>query len=68
MGSDTSYAALMLRDGPSCYLCGQPDDLSDPLEVEHVKPRSAGGSDALSNLALAHRSCNRAKATHAVPR
>lgn len=34
---------------------------ADPLEVEHRKPRAAGGTDGLGNLALAHRSCNQAK-------
>jgi 5-methylcytosine-specific restriction endonuclease McrA len=60
------FAALVLRDGPVCYLDGQPPDDDDPLEIEHRKPRAAGGSDDLSNLALAHRSCNQAKGTRAV--
>lgn len=52
------------RDGWRCHLCGQrvsdrpwsgqPDDAT----VDHLVPRSEGGSDKLSNLALAHNRCN----------
>lgn len=59
-------AALALRDGPYCYIDGQPEDPDDPFEIEHVVPRSAGGSDDLTNLRLAHRSCNRTKGTNNV--
>lgn len=61
-----AFAALQIRDGNSCYLCGQAPDGDDPLEIEHVKPRTAGGSDDPSNLRLAHRSCNQAKGVKAV--
>lgn len=61
MLSDPAFVALMLRDDAVCWLCGQGDDPADPLEVEHRKPRAAGGADELANLALAHRSCNQAK-------
>lgn len=70
----TVIAMIALRDGPNCYLCGEPEDawgLDDPFEVEHVRPRAAGGGgdvDDISNLALAHRSCNRDKGTSAVIR
>ena len=60
------FIALLARDGSACYLCKQPADESDPLEIEHVRPRAAGGTDDLGNLRLAHRSCNRTKGTHAV--
>lgn len=62
-------AALVLRDGPVCYIDGQPEDPDDPFEIEHVVPRAAGGGgdlNDLSNLRLAHRSCNRVKGTNAV--
>jgi len=61
-----TLAALTLRDGSTCYLCGQGLDLDDPFEIEHRKPVSAGGLDDLDNLAIAHRSCNRTKGTKAV--
>jgi RNA-directed DNA polymerase len=59
-------AAIALRDGGNCYLCHQPEDADDPFEIEHVKPVRFGGTDHVSNLRLAHRSCNRHKGTHAV--
>lgn len=63
-----TIAAIVMRDGGACYICGQGQDALDPWEVEHVKPKALGGSDELDNLALAHRSCNRAKGIAAVIR
>lgn len=55
------FAVLAYRDGNRCYICGQPNERRDPFEIEHVRSRRDGGTDDLANLALAHRSCNRAK-------
>jgi 5-methylcytosine-specific restriction endonuclease McrA len=41
-----------------CVYCGAKDV---PLEIEHVDPRSRGGSDRVSNLVLACHPCNQAK-------
>jgi 5-methylcytosine-specific restriction endonuclease McrA len=41
-----------------CVYCGKTDT---PLEVEHIIPKSRGGSDRLSNLTLACHGCNQAK-------
>jgi 5-methylcytosine-specific restriction endonuclease McrA len=41
-----------------CAYCQQP---SAKLQVEHLIPRSRGGSDRISNLVLACDTCNRAK-------
>ncbi|MEA5497824.1 RNA-guided endonuclease IscB [Limnoraphis robusta] len=41
-----------------CVYCGAKDV---PLEIEHVEPRSRGGSNRVSNLALACHPCNQAK-------
>ncbi len=52
------------RYGSVCWLCHQPIDLTVPrtqpggLSVDHVTPRSKGGTDDLWNLRPAHRSCN----------
>lgn len=55
----------MARDGTACAICGDPLDrhLRDPLHgkyitFDHIIPRRDGGSDALTNLRLAHRRCN----------
>lgn len=41
-----------------CAYCGK---TNTPLEVEHIIPKSRGGSDRLSNLTLACHDCNQAK-------
>lgn len=46
------------RDGAHCAYCGRVDD---HLEVDHVLPRSQGGTDALMNLVLACQECNARK-------
>jgi 5-methylcytosine-specific restriction endonuclease McrA len=60
------FTHLLLRDGATCYLCGQGVDSADPFQIEHVMSRAHGGSDDLTNLRLAHGSCNRAKGTRSV--
>tara|TARA_R110000868_G_scaffold343404_2_gene604426 strand:- start:1422 stop:1793 length:372 start_codon:yes stop_codon:yes gene_type:complete len=59
---------LAQRDGNKCGICGKRVDTSlssgprgDDLgpSIDHVIPRSKGGSDDLANLRLAHWSCNR---------
>jgi len=62
---------LRERDGDKCALCSKrmlfdvttgPRGGSDKgATVDHVLPRSHGGSNDLSNLQLAHWSCNRSK-------
>jgi len=54
------------RDEKRCHLCGgdvlarcESEDLSASLD--HVVPRSKGGTDYPSNIKLAHLSCNKAR-------
>lgn len=49
---------LLFKWGRTCAYCGVQNV---PLEVEHIQPRSKGGSDRVSNLTLACHSCNQAK-------
>ncbi|WP_276959237.1 RNA-guided endonuclease IscB [Allomeiothermus silvanus] len=49
---------LLEKWGRRCAYCGTE---GVPLEVEHIVPRSRGGSDRVSNLTLACRACNQAK-------
>ena len=49
---------LLEKWARTCAYCGAQDV---PLEVEHIHPRSKGGSDRVSNLTLACRPCNQAK-------
>ena len=52
------------RDGWVCHLCDEPvdrvADFNDDLapSLDHLQPRSKGGSDDPDNLATAHRLCN----------
>ena len=54
---------LLEKWGRQCVYCKKPDV---PLQVEHIHPRSKGGSDRVSNLTLACQDCNQAKGTQAV--
>jgi 5-methylcytosine-specific restriction endonuclease McrA len=42
----------------TCAYCGKTDI---PLEIEHIVPKSKGGSNRVSNLTLACTECNRKK-------
>lgn len=56
--------ALYERDNWTCHLCGEPVDpradfnANDYPSLDHVTPRSLGGSDEPDNLRTAHRGCN----------
>ena len=46
-----------------CAYCGARDL---PLQIEHIVPKARGGTDRVSNLALACEPCNRQKGTRAL--
>ena len=53
-------AIVIARDMPGpCGICGQP--LTEPIEVDHIRPRHHGGGDNVENLRACHRSCNRSR-------
>ena len=54
---------LLEKWGRKCAYCGAS---SVPLEIDHIHPRSKGGSDRVSNLALACRTCNQKKGNRPV--
>lgn len=49
---------LLEKWNRTCTYCGAKDT---KLEIEHIKPRSKGGSNRVSNLCLACTSCNQKK-------
>jgi 5-methylcytosine-specific restriction endonuclease McrA len=49
---------LLEKFNRTCVYCGAKEV---PLEVEHIHPRSKGGSNRISNLTLACRPCNQKK-------
>jgi 5-methylcytosine-specific restriction endonuclease McrA len=54
---------LLEKWGGKCAYCDAQDV---PLEIDHIHPRSKGGSDRVSNLTLACRPCNQRKANRDV--
>ena len=63
-------AALRARDGDDCWRCGRPMRFEGPpnrgraATIEHLRPRSQGGTGALDNLRLCHVGCNRHLGAH----
>lgn len=61
------WAAVYRRDiANPCQLCGDMMTGLDPvnLQVDHVIPWSAGGSDRTDNLRLVHPLCNARRSNH----
>jgi 5-methylcytosine-specific restriction endonuclease McrA len=54
---------LLGKWGRKCAYC---DAQNVPLKIDHIHPRSKGGSNRVSNLTLACRSCNQRKANRDV--
>ncbi|NEO81134.1 RNA-guided endonuclease IscB [Moorena sp. SIO4G3] len=54
---------LLAKWGNNCVYCGAIDT---PLEVEHIIPKSKGGSNRVSNLTLACRCCNQKKGNNPI--
>jgi 5-methylcytosine-specific restriction endonuclease McrA len=49
---------LLAKWGHKCAYCGAQDV---PLNIDHIRPRSRGGTDRVSNLCIACVPCNQAK-------
>lgn len=49
-------ALIAARDGWQCVYCG-----GEAESLDHLKPRSRGGADAVANLVCACRRCNSAR-------
>ncbi len=60
VGRKNSYVkekrSILKRDGSTCFYCGKA--LEDDITLEHLIPLTAGGINNLSNMVLAHESCN----------
>lgn len=52
--------AVYERDGYKCRHCGK-SDLTENLEIDHIKPISKGGKSTYDNLQTLCRSCNKNK-------
>jgi 5-methylcytosine-specific restriction endonuclease McrA len=51
-------ARAVRANATTCWLCGKPFTQDDPPVADHVLPRAEGGTDHITNLRAAHRSCN----------
>lgn len=51
-------AAVFVRDGHKCVLCGATED----LQIDHIHPQGRGGGDEPENLRVLCRTCNCRKA------
>lgn len=60
--------ALYLRDGLACAWCGASVEDGARLSLDHVRPYSAGGSNAPSNLVTACLRCNSARGARSADR
>ncbi|AOX02430.1 HNH endonuclease [Moorena producens PAL-8-15-08-1] len=54
---------LLEKWGRECAYCGKQ---SVPLQIEHIYPKSKGGSDRISNLCLACDKCNQRKGNKSI--
>ncbi|MEM7578507.1 MAG: RNA-guided endonuclease IscB [Cyanobacteria bacterium P01_A01_bin.80] len=54
---------LLFKWGRECTYCGKKDV---PLQIEHIHPKSKGGSNRISNLCLSCERCNQKKGTKPV--
>ena len=54
---------LLEKWGRKCAYCGTKDV---PLQLEHIHPKSKGGSDRISNLTLACEKCNQEKGNSSI--
>lgn len=54
---------VMIRDGYTCAYCGITDV---PLQLDHIHPRSKGGSDLPHNLTACCKPCNTSKGAKTV--
>lgn len=53
---------VLARDGFRCVYCGRsPSEDGVKLEVDHVFPKSKGGTDSMDNLVTACWECNQGK-------
>jgi 5-methylcytosine-specific restriction endonuclease McrA len=51
----------VLAEETTCWLCGGPPTADNPLEADHIVPRSKGGKTERSNYRAAHATCNRSR-------
>ena len=59
--AENALRKAVARYGGRCFYCDPAKPETSDLSIDHVEPRSRGGSEHLHNLVLACRKCNHAK-------
>jgi len=59
--SDKKRFQVFKRDHFTCQYCGRSAKDGAILEIDHIIPKSKGGTDDIDNLITACRECNRGK-------
>jgi len=57
-GYENMKSHLIAREHGKCQLCKQKFIKNNPFRIHHIIPRSKGGTDKPSNLALLHKKCH----------
>jgi hypothetical protein len=60
-GTTSPHNTLRERDGAQCFYCHRPQSRRRFLTIDHVVPKSKGGSNKLKNCVLACHRCNNEK-------
>lgn len=62
-GALSAMKAAHSHAGSSCFYCGKPmaRDGDKKFTLDHLRPKSSGGTDDLHNLVFCCRPCNRSK-------
>lgn len=59
---NTLYLLNIIKYGKlTCELCHNPLGVHSIRTIDHIVPKSLGGSNRIGNLQLAHKSCNSRK-------
>lgn len=58
INNDRLRFEVFQRDNFTCQACGRTPKDGVPLEVDHIVPRSLGGSNAIDNLQVLCKQCN----------
>lgn len=61
LSREERIALITERDGPDCFLCGDPFKSKMDITFDHWIPQSKGGTWEIENLRLAHKRCNAIK-------
>ena len=59
-------ALVVATYGRTCHLCHQP--ILGTVSIDHVIPRSKGGTDDIRNLRPAHQRCNGKRGNRDIPK